>query len=60
MTLINEINQYKKNNISNTREKDCLKEKCKYYNLYCEATIDGCMFGASGDDKNAPCGKKIN
>ncbi len=35
----------------------CLKEKCIYYKPYCEASYDGCMYGAleGDDDIVAPC-----
>lgn len=29
---------------------NCMKEKCRFYDAICEATYDGCMFGASIQD----------
>lgn len=37
-------------------EQGCIKEKCQFYDDYCEAAYDGCLFGASEQDKESEKG----
>lgn len=34
----------------------CIKEKCKFYEVYSEAAVNCCMFGASEQDKETEKG----
>lgn len=35
---------------------ECIKEKCKFYEEYCEAAVNHCIFGASEHDKESEKG----
>lgn len=41
------------------KNNNCNKEKCPFYTPYSECSYDGCMFGASTEDKeeNRSCAK---
>lgn len=47
-------------NIEAIENNNCIKDKCRFYDEYSECAINGCLFGASGEDKEMERGCYIN
>lgn len=52
----NVANSFTQNNNHLDRNPDCIGEKCKFYEEYCEAAVNHCMFGASEQDNETKKG----
>lgn len=33
------------------KKSDCIEDKCRFYDYHSECSYDGCMYGASAEDK---------